>query len=82
MAKAKSDKIILKIFDSKISSEKKPHNCPLCQVYKREIHKGNTEALEFFKTHINEVVKKNSGATIVIEKQYGMKMLAAANGVK
>ena len=74
--KVKSDKMILKIFDSKVSGEKKPHNCPVCQVYKREIHKGNLEAFEFFKTHINDVVKKNNGATIILERQYGMKMLS------
>lgn len=81
--KIRSDKMILKFFDSRISDEKKPHKCPTCAVYRREIQKGNVEAMEFFKAHINEIVKKNNGATIVIDRQYGMKMLpATASKVK
>jgi hypothetical protein len=73
----RKEKVILKFFDSHVSEEKKPHKCSTCAVYKREIQKGNLEALEFFKNHINDIVKRNNGATIVLDKQNGMKMLSA-----
>jgi hypothetical protein len=62
-----NDKIILKIFDRKVSGEKRSHNCSICQVYKREIAKGNKDALRFYKDHINEWVKKYNGVTIVLD---------------
>ncbi len=68
MKQPSSNKIVLKIFDRKVSTEKKLHTCSVCQVYKREIAKGNTEALEFYKQHINELVRKYHGATIVVEQ--------------
>ncbi|MCL5430348.1 MAG: hypothetical protein M1504_02625 [Candidatus Marsarchaeota archaeon] len=63
----KNTKIVLKIFDSKEGEEKRAHNCYLCQIYKREIKKGNKDAYEFYRQHINEWVKKYKGATIVFD---------------
>ena len=65
--KPNTNKVVLKIFDSRVSGEKRPHNCSICQAYKREIAKGNKDALEFYKQHINEWVRKYNGATIVID---------------
>ena len=65
--KPKRDKIIVKIFDQKVSGEKRTHNCNICQAYKREIAKGNADALQFYKEHINEWVKKYNGVTIVLD---------------
>lgn len=60
-----NDKLILKIFDGNIGEPKRPHNCNICQIYKREIAKGNTDAMLFYREHINEFVKKYNGATLV-----------------
>ena len=65
----KPDKIVLKIFDARVSGEKRPHNCNTCQAYKREIAKGNSDALEFYKAHINDWIRKYNGATIVLNAQ-------------
>lgn len=62
-----TNKIILKIFDKKVTGEKRPHNCSICQAYKREIIKGNKDALNFYKEHINEWVRKYKGVTIVLD---------------
>ena len=54
-----SKKVVIKIFDRKNSTEKRPHTCSTCGIYKREIEKGNREALEFYeaqmlaKTYLN-----------------------------
>ena len=61
-----SKKVIIKIFDRKTSEEKKPHTCSVCGVYKREIEKGNKEALEFYKAHIKDVAQRNNGVTFVL----------------
>ncbi len=68
-----SKKVIIKIFDRKTSEEKKPHTCSVCGVYKREIEKGNREALEFYKNHLKDVAQRNNGVTFVLYgkiKQY------------
>ncbi len=62
----KPEKVVLKIFDARVSGEKRPHNCNTCQAYKREIAKGNPDALEFYKAHINDWIRKYNGATIVL----------------
>ncbi len=72
----RKDKIILKIFDKRVSEEKRPHNCSLCQTYKREMKKGNKDALEFYKEHINEIVKKYNGATLVLDQTIGADLMA------
>lgn len=78
----KKDKIILKIFDRKVSGEKRAHNCNLCQIYKREIAKGSTDALQFYKDHINEIVKKYNGATIVLDGALQSEIPALMSGKK
>jgi hypothetical protein len=70
-----SKKIILKVFDSNTSEEKRPHTCSVCAVYKREIAKGNKEALKFYKDHISEVARKNNGVTVVLYGKTKNKML-------
>ncbi len=66
MAK-QNDKVVLKFFDAGNSgTPKRPHNCAICQAYKREMVKGNLDAMKFYKSHINEFVKKYGGATIVL----------------
>jgi hypothetical protein len=74
--KQKGDKLVLKIFDGKNGGERKPHVCSTCQAYKREIARGNTEALQFYKVHINEIIKKYGGVTVVLEGK--LKMNAAS----
>lgn len=71
-----SKKIILKVFDAKVSGEKRPHTCSVCAVYKREIAKGNKEALAFYKEHISEVARKNNGVTVVLYGKDRKKMLS------
>ena len=75
--KEKRDKIVLKIFDPK-EGEKRPHNCSLCAIYKREAKKGNPDAMRFYRDHINEVVRRNNGATIVLDATQRTYMLPAA----
>jgi hypothetical protein len=75
----KSEKVVLKIFDARNSGAKRAHNCNLCQIYKREIVKGNNDALVFYKDHINEFVKKYSGATIVLPINPKRKALPASS---
>ena len=65
-ASLSSRKVTIKIFDRKNSTEKKPHTCSICAVYKREIEKGNREALEFYKVHIRDVAQRNNGVTFVL----------------
>lgn len=66
--KPKVDKVVLKIFDKKSGGwERRPHNCDLCQTYKREAAKGDMDALRFYKEHINQVVKKYKGVTLVFD---------------
>ncbi len=72
----KKAKIVLKIFDSATSRAKSTHTCNACMIYKREIAKGNSEALQFYRDHINEVVRKNNGATIVIDGDLKQKLTA------
>ena len=70
-----ADKIVLKIFDSRDGSEKRAHNCDLCQTYKREAAKGNSDAIKFYKEHINQMVKKYKGITLVMDAKHSMGML-------
>lgn len=70
-----SKKVIIKIFDSKNSTEKRPHTCSVCGVYKREIEKGNKEALEFYKAHIRDVAERNHGVTFVLYSKKKANML-------
>ncbi len=72
-----SKKIILKVFDAKNSFEKRSHTCSVCTAYKREISKGNKEALAFYKMHIAEVARKNHGVTIVLYGKDRQKMLSS-----
>jgi hypothetical protein len=65
--KERGDKLVLKIFDGKNGGERKPHVCSTCQAYKREIARGNTEALQFYKDHINDIIKRYGGVTVVLE---------------
>jgi hypothetical protein len=78
MLDSDSEKIILKVFDAKTSEEKRPHTCSVCAVYKREIAKGNKEALKFYKDHIAEIARKNNGVTVVLYGKAKRKMLAGA----
>ncbi len=73
-----NNKIILKVYNKDTGEERRPHNCALCQVYKREISKGNTDALAFYRDHINEFVKKYNGATLVFKVKSTSKALPAA----
>ena len=77
-----SDKIVLKIFDKKVSGEKRSHNCNICQIYKREIAKGNTDAMVFYRDHINEFIKKYNGATLVFNVKPVRKALPPAKASK
>ncbi len=72
------NKVVLKIFDRRDGSEKRAHNCDLCQVYKREAAKGDRDALAFYKTHINQMVKKYKGITIVLDAKVAMDALPGA----
>ena len=72
------EKVIVKIFDRKTSSEKKPHVCNVCAVYKREIAKGNREAFEFYKAHIAEIARQNQGVTFVMYGKPTVSMLTSA----
>jgi hypothetical protein len=74
--KYKKDKIVLKIFDED-RSEKRAHNCYLCQIYKREAAKGDKDALAFYKSHLNSIVKKYRGVTIVLNAQRKPHVLTA-----
>ncbi len=74
-----SEKIILKVFDSKTSEEKRPHTCSVCAVYKREIAKGNREALTFYKDHISEIARRNNGVTVVLRGKTRRKMLTGSS---
>jgi hypothetical protein len=76
----KNEKVVFKIFDARNSGAKRAHNCNLCQIYKREIVKGNNDALVFYKDHINEFVKKYNGATIVLPINKKLKALPAQKG--
>jgi hypothetical protein len=71
-----SDKVVLKIFDKKISGEKRTHNCDLCQAYKREAAKGDLDAIRFYKTHINYIVKKYGGVTLVFDAKQSLPLLS------
>ena len=70
-----SDKVVLKIFDSRDGSEKRAHNCDLCQAYKREAAKGDQDAIRFYKDHINQMVKKYKGITLVLDARQSREML-------
>ena len=75
----KVDKVVLKIFDKKSGGfEKRPHNCDLCQVYKREAAKGDIDALRFYKDHINRMVKKYKGVTLVFDAKHQFYALSKA----
>ncbi len=78
MLESDSEKIILKVFDAKTSEEKRPHTCSVCAIYKREITKGNKEALKFYKDHIAEVARRNNGVTVVLRGKARRKMLTGA----
>ncbi len=69
------DKVVLKIFDRKSSGEKRAHNCELCQVYKREAARGDKDAVRFYKEHINQMVKKYGGITLVLDAKQRLEML-------
>jgi hypothetical protein len=70
-----TNKIVLKVYNKNTGEERRPHNCALCQVYKREIAKGNTDALTFYRDHINEFIKKYNGATLVFKVKATRKAL-------
>lgn len=70
-----SDKVVLKIFDKKVSGEKRAHNCNLCQAYKREAAKGDLDAIRFYKAHINYIVKKYGGVTLVFDAKQSLSLL-------
>ncbi len=70
------NKIVLKIFDKKTSREKRAHNCDLCQAYKREAAKGDLDAIRFYKSHINHVVKKYGGVTLIFDAKEKLPLLA------
>ena len=70
-----ADKVVLKIFDKKYGAAKRAHNCDLCQVYKREAAKGDVDAMKFYKEHINQIVKKYKGITIVLNAKQKLEML-------
>ena len=76
---ANPDKLVLKIFGSG-GAERRAHNCYLCQIYKREAAKGDAEALSFYKSHINGIVRKYDGATIVFNMK--RKVRALPRGVR
>ncbi len=42
------------------------HTCLACESYKREIRKGNSEALTFYLKHIYYVAKRNNGSSFVV----------------
>ncbi len=69
------DKVVLKIYDRRDGSEKRAHNCDLCQTYKREAAKGDRDAMHFYKDHINQMVKKYRGITLVLDAKQSMEML-------
>lgn len=60
----RKDKVVFKIFDTSEGREKKAHNCNICQIYKMEMKKGNTDALEFYKAHLTDWMKRNRGITV------------------
>ena len=59
------DKVIISLFTQ---PGKKRHTCPTCEAYKREIKKGNREALEMYLKHIVQVAKNDGGNSLVIKK--------------
>ena len=59
------DKVIISLFTQ---PGKKRHTCPTCEAYKREIKKGNKEALEMYLKHIVNVAKSDGGNSFVIKK--------------
>ena len=59
------DKVIISLFTQ---PGKKRHTCPTCEAYKREIKKGNKEALEMYLKHIVSVAKSDGGNSFVIKK--------------
>lgn len=75
MKNTNPDKVVLKIFNNKTGGEKRAHNCELCQVYKREAAKGNVDAIRFYKEHINQMVKKFGGITLVLDARQRLEML-------
>ena len=75
-----SKKVIIKIFDRRDSTEKRPHTCSTCGIYKREIEKGNKEALEFYKAHLKDVAQRNNGVTFVLYSKVKKLMLQSASG--
>jgi hypothetical protein len=74
-----SKKVVIKIFDRKNSTEKRPHTCSTCGIYKREIEKGNREALEFYEAHIRDVAHRNNGVTFVLYSRIKRKILAGSS---
>ena len=50
----------------------------MCAVYKREIAKGNKEALKFYKEHIAEIARRDNGVTVVLYGKTKRKMLTGA----
>ncbi len=72
----KANKVVLKIFDKRSGHERRVHNCDLCQTYKREAAKGDMDALKFYKSHINHVVKKYGGVTLVFDAKKNLTALA------
>jgi hypothetical protein len=64
-----TDKVVLKVYKEG-NGEKRAHNCYLCQIYKREASNGDIEALQFYKTHLNQVVRKYGGITIVLNRAH------------
>jgi hypothetical protein len=73
------NKIVLKVYDKSVSGEKRAHNCNLCQIYKREIAKGDKDALVFYRDHINEFVKRYNGATLVFNVKPKMRVLPVSS---
>lgn len=59
------EKTIISLFTEE---GRKRHTCIACESYKREIRKGNKEALIFYMQHIYDVARRGRGNTFVIRK--------------
>lgn len=57
------EKTIISLFTD---NGRKIHTCLACESYKREIRKGNSEALTFYLKHIYYIAKKSDGNSFVV----------------
>lgn len=57
------EKTIISLFTD---NGRKIHTCLACESYKREIRKGNSEALTFYLKHIYYIAKKSNGNSFVV----------------